>query len=238
MARRLRLIVEDIPYHVIQRGNNRNPIFYSDQDYLFFLKVLKEAKLKHPCLVYSYCLMPNHFHLLVEPKEKENLCLLMKLIGAKYVRYVNKKYERTGTLWEGRFKSCLIDEELYFITCLHYIETNPLRAGIVNLPEHYRWSSYRFRAFGETNDVLDFDPWYNSLADNESERQINYRNFFQDSISDSVLNIIRDMTNKGGIVGRDNFKSQIEKITGKEIIFRLPGRPRKKNKENGVRIIF
>ncbi|MFH0889433.1 MAG: transposase, partial [Planctomycetota bacterium] len=91
-------------------------MFYSEENYDFFLNVLREAKLRYPCFIYSYCLMTNHFHLLVEPKEKENLSLLIKLVGAKYVRYVNKNYRRTGTLWEGRFKSCLIDEKQYFLT--------------------------------------------------------------------------------------------------------------------------
>lgn len=103
MARRPRLFVADIPCHVVQRGNNRSPIFFSDDDYLFFLDVLQEAKHKHPCFIYGYCLMTNHFHLLIQPKEKNNISLLMKLLGAKYVRYVNKNYRRIGTLWQGRF---------------------------------------------------------------------------------------------------------------------------------------
>lgn len=226
MARKQRLIVPNIPYHVIQRGNNRNKIFYSEKDYNFFLNLLGEAKLKHPCLIYSYCLMTNHCHLLVEPKEKGNLSLLMKLVGAKYAHYVNKAYKRTGTLWEGRFKSCLVDEKQYFLTCLHYIEANPVRAGIVNSPESYRWSGYRFRAFGESNHILDLDQWYNSLADNNNDRQINYRKFFQNLKSEPLFKIIRDMTNKGGIYGKENFKVQIEQLTGRKIVFRPPGRPR------------
>ncbi|PIP19290.1 MAG: transposase, partial [Candidatus Omnitrophica bacterium CG23_combo_of_CG06-09_8_20_14_all_41_10] len=148
MARKPRLFVADIPCHVIQRGNNHSPIFFSDKDYLIFLAMLQEAKIKHPCSIYSYCLMANHFHLLIAPKEKENVSLLMKLLGAKYVRYVNKAHKRSGTLWEGRFKCSLIDGDPYFLTCLRYIEMNPVRAGIVNAPELYHWSSYRVRAFG------------------------------------------------------------------------------------------
>lgn len=230
MARRPRLFVADIPYHIVQRGNNKNPIFFSDEDYVFFLEVLREAKIKHPCFLYGYCLMTNHFHLLVKPKEKENASLLMKLLGAKYVRYVNKIYGRAGTLWEGRFKCSLIDEELYFLACLHYIEMNPLRAGITNSPELYRWSSYRVRAFGEKSSVLDLDPWYNSLGSNAQERQLRYRQFFRDSIPEPTWKLIREMTKKGGIVGGSNFKEQIQKITHREVILRLPGRPRKNEK--------
>jgi len=226
MARRPRLFVSNLPYHVIQRGNNKEPIFFSDKDYFFFLKVLQEAKIKHSCSVYGYCLMTNHFHLLVKPKEKENISLLMKLLGAKYVRYVNKTYKRTGTLWQGRFKCSLIDEELYFLTCLRYIEMNPLRAGMTNLPELYRWSSYRFRALGKKSSILDLDPWYESLGFDEKERQSNYRQLFQNSIPDTTCQLIREMSKKGGIVGSDNFKKRIEGLIGREVIFRRPGRPR------------
>lgn len=225
MARKPRIFVADIPYHIVQRGNNKTPIFFSDQDQLFFLDVLKEAKTKHPCFIYSYCLMPNHFHILISPKEKENASLLMKFLGAKYVRYVNKVYKRSGTLWEGRFKCSLIDEELYFLACLSYIELNPVRAGIVKVPELYRWSSYRFRAFGEKNSVLDLDPWYNSLGENPEKRQFNYRKFLQDLIAESTHKLIREMTNRGGVVGGDKFKEHIEEIIQREIIINPQGRP-------------
>lgn len=230
MARRPRLFVPDMPYHVVQRGNNRTPIFFSDNDYFFFLNVLAEAKNKHPCHIYGYCLMTNHFHLLIQPKERNNISLFMKLLGAKYVRYVNKNYGRTGTLWQGRFKCSLIDKELYFIACLHYIEMNPLRAGIVNSPELYHWSSYRFRAYGEKNHVLDIDPWYKSLGSGSHECQLNYRHFFDKAIPESSWNLIREMTNKGGFVGDIRFKEQIEEALCQKIIIRSPGRPRREEK--------
>ncbi len=227
MARRPRLFVVDVPCHVVQRGNNRIPIFLTDGDYLFFLKVLREAKTKHPCLIYGYCLMPNHFHLLVEPKKEENnVSLLIKLLGAKYVRYINKKYKRSGTLWEGRFKSSLIDKESYFLSCLRYIEMNPVRAGLGSSPELYRWSSYRVRAFGEKDPIVDLDSWYDSIGCNSGERQVKYRQFLQSLIPEPVLGFLREMTNKNGIVGDINFKAQIEKLIHKEIIIRSIGRPK------------
>ncbi|MBU0503557.1 MAG: transposase, partial [Candidatus Omnitrophica bacterium] len=225
MARRPRLFVSDVPYHVVQRGNNKIPIFLADQDYRIFLDTLQEAKTKHPCFIYSYCLMPNHFHLLIEPKEDNNVSLLIKLLGAKYVRYINKNYERSGTLWEGRFKCSLIDKELYFLTCLRYIEMNPVRAGIVNSPELYRWSSYRVRAVGERSFIVDMDHWYDNLGSNAEERQNKYRQFFQNSISDSALQLLREMTNKNGIVGSVNFKTRVEQFVHREIVIRSAGRP-------------
>ena len=228
MARRLRLFVTDVPYHVIQRGNNRNPIFFSEEDCSFFLNVLQEAKLKHPCFIYSYCLMVNHFHLLIQPKEKNNISLLMKLLGAKYVHYANRVYKRSGTLWEGRFRCSLIDKEQYFLACLRYIEMNPVRAGLVESPDLYRWSSYRFRALGEKNFILDLDPWYNSLGSNLLERRLAYRRFIKESIPESEWGLIKEMTNKNGIIGSDVFRGEIEKMIGARIVFRSPGRPLKK----------
>jgi len=228
MPRNPRLFVADVPCHVVQRGNNKVPIFLRDEDYLFFLEVLQEAKKKHPCFIYSYCLMTNHFHLLIEPKERDdNVSLLIKLLGSRYVRYVNKNYNRSGTLWEGRFKSSLIDRESYFLTCLHYIEMNPVRAGIVVSPELYRWSSYRVRAFGEKSPILDLDYWYNNLDFNPEERQAKYRHFFRHVIPRPKLDILREMTNKNGIIGSVAFKEQIEQVTHKKIVIRPVGRPRK-----------
>ncbi len=230
MSRKLRLFVTDMPYHVIQRGNNKNPIFFSDSDRLCFLNMLLEAKNKHPCFIYGYCLMSNHFHLLIQPKEKDNISLFMKLLGAKYVHYVNKTHNRTGTLWEGRFKCSLIDGETYFLTCLHYIEMNPVRSEIANSPELYYWSSHRFRAFGAESRILDFDSWYDGLGFDKQTRQFNYRQLFQFSTLGQSYEFIREMTNKGGIVGTDSFKERIERILHREIIFREPGRPKNQDK--------
>jgi len=206
LARKPRLFVADVPYHVIQRGNNKGVIFFSEQDYRFFLETLQEGKEKYPCSIYSYCLLTNHFHLLIEPKEKEGVSLLMKFLGVKYVSYINKFHNRTGTLWEGRFKCSLIDRETYFLSCLRYIEMNPVRAGIVKAPELYHWSSYRFRAFGEGNRVLDSDAWYDGLENNPERRQLLYRNLFQAPSPDLTDRLIREMTNKNSMVGEPGFR--------------------------------
>lgn len=228
MARKPRLFIAGMPYHIIQRGNNRIPIFLKEDDYLFFLELIQEAKAKYPCRLYSYCLMANHFHLLIEPvEEKENISLLIKLLGAKYVRYFNKKYKRSGTLWEGRFRGSLVDKEAYFLVCLRYIEMNPIRANITRYPELYPWSSYRFRAFGEKSNILDLDPWYDSLGYNLEERQVRYRQFFQNLFPESTVKLIREMTNKNGVVGSIDFKAYIERLTHRDITIRPIGRPRK-----------
>ena len=231
MARKPRLFVEGMPHHVVQRGNNRSPIFFKGADYLFFLNVLREAKEKHPCLLYGYCLMINHFHLLIAPLEVENITLLMKFLGAKYVRYVNKAYGRTGSLWEGRFKCSLVQDDAYFSTCLRYIEMNPVRAGLVASPEEYQWSSYRFRAYGEDYGILDRDPRYEGLGSCDQERQHEYRRFFMAAEADAEWTWVRETTLKGGILGNEEFKERIAQLTGQDVVLRPQGRPRKAKKQ-------
>jgi len=226
MARKPRLFIADFPYHVTQRGNNKSQIFFSKGDYQSFSEILLEAKCKHPCCIFAYCFMPNHVHLMIQPKEKDNVSLLMKLLAAKYAHYINKAHSRTGTLWEGRFKCCLIGEELYFLTCLYYIETNPVRAGIVGSPELYQWSSYRAKAFGEKNSIIDLSDWYLGLGPDAPTRQIRYRQFFQNFKPDSTTSLIREMTNKGAVVGSASFKEEIERKTGRKLAIRQPGRPK------------
>jgi len=227
MARKPRLLIAGMPYHIIQRGNNKIPIFAKEDDYRFFLELIQEAKAKHPCRLYGYCLMANHFHLLIEPiLKKENISLLIKLLGAKYVRYFNKKYKRSGTLWEGRFRASLVDKEAYFLACLRYIEMNPVRANISRYPELYPWSSYRFRAIGEESNILDSDSWYDSLGKNLEERQVKYRQSYQGLFPESTLKLIREMTNKNGVVGGTDFKTHIERLVHRETTIRPIGRPR------------
>ena len=132
MPRRARLAIAGIPWHIIQRGNNRCACFYHEEDYDLYLKQLATQAHKFGCLVHAYCLMTNHVHLLITPPEKDSASLLMKNLGQRYVQFINKTYQRSGTLWEGRFKSCLAQEEQYVLACYRYIELNPVRANMVS----------------------------------------------------------------------------------------------------------
>src|SRR3989338_10471781 len=146
MPRIARNTISDIPYHVIHRGNNHQRIFFSDEDYKYFLSLLLEAKRKYQCRVYSYVLMPNHIHFLLESlRNPENLAKFIKLIAQKYAQYINKRHKRTGTLWEGRFKSLPVSKDNYLLACCRYIELNPVRAHVVKDPKEYMWSSYRLK---------------------------------------------------------------------------------------------
>jgi len=146
MGRYARQAIANIPYHIINRGNNRQVIFFCDDDERFFLDALKVAKEKYPCKIYSFILMTNHIHLLLEAvEESRNLAYFIKHITQRYTQYINKYYKSSGALWEGRFKSSAISTDRYLLACSRYIEMNCVRAGIVNAPENYHFSSYRTR---------------------------------------------------------------------------------------------
>jgi len=150
--------------HVIIRGNNCEPIFYADEDYQFYLEKLKQACKKHQCKLHAYVLMTNHVHLLITPYKKEGISKAIQMLGRYYVQYFNHTYQRTGTLWEGRYKATLIDSEYYALACYRYIELNPVRAGMVASPEEYPWSSYHRNALAENNKLLVSHALYKALG--------------------------------------------------------------------------
>ena len=158
MARLPRFVIPGHPQHVIVRGNNREPIFYAEADYQFYLEKLKQACDKHSCDVHAYVLMTNHVHLLITPHKENGISKAMQMLGRYYVQYFNYSYERTGTLWEGRYKASLIDSNSYALICYRYIELNPVRADMVDHPSEYPWSSYRHNALGEKNELVIHHP--------------------------------------------------------------------------------
>jgi len=227
MPRQPRLVVAGYPHHIILRGNNRSAIFYDDEDRRFFINCLKEAKEKTKSKIYAWCFMPNHIHLLIEPKTERGLGNMMQSLGRRYVQYINKKHQRTGTLWEGRFKSSLVSKDEYLLACSCYIELNPVRAKIVKRLEDYLWSSYGYKAEGRKDSFLDEDPIYKDLGKTPKERQLNYKEWIRKSLSDKELNLIRTATQKGSIFGDKEFFEKIAKLLGRDIVLRLRGRPKK-----------
>jgi len=231
MPRVARSIISDTPYHIIHRGNNRQKIFFCEGDYRYFLSLLKEAKKKYNCKLFSYVLMPNHIHLILESSQSSgNLAKYVKLIAQKYAQYINKRYKRTGTLWEGKFKSSAISKDDYLLACSRYIEMNPVRANMVAEPEDYIWCSFRYK-IGESDgsELLDPDPLYADLGNNIIERQNNYRKRFKEYMPSQEWDLIREAINKGSIFGNDNFKDSMIKLLGKELNIRRRGRPKKEN---------
>jgi putative transposase len=211
MARLPRFVIPDHPQHVIVRGNNRDPIFYDDVDYLFYLAKLKQACDKHECDLHAYVLMTNHVHLLLTPRHAYSIGKTMQMLGRYYVQYFNYNYNRTGTLWEGRYKATLIDSERYLLTCYRYIELNPVRANMVEHPSEYPWSSHRYNALGKVNDNLKPHHLYLRLSETPADRQAAYRELFNVHIEDRALDELRDATNKAWVLGSAYFKQAIEK---------------------------
>lgn len=226
MARKPRYYLADVPCHVIQRGNNREPCFMADLDYVYYLDCLKEASQKYDCAVHAYVLMTNHVHLLVTPRKRKGISRLMQSVGRRYVQYINYSYKRTGTLWEGRHKANLIQSERYLLTCYRYLELNPVRAGLVDRPGDYPWSSYRSHANGAADPVIEDHAEYLGLGKTPEERHKAYRELFRHHIEEADLHSIRATTQQGVPLGNDRFREAIEQRLRQRISYRPRGRPR------------
>jgi len=209
MPRRARLVVTGIPWHIIQRGNNRSACFFADDDYYFYLSTLDEQARKVGCLIHAYVLMTNHVHLLLTPSRENSAALLMKNLGQRYVQYINRRYRRSGTLWEGRFKSCLTQSEIYVLTCYRYIELNPVRAGMVPRPGDYEWSSYLSNGEGRKSLLLTPHSEYLSLGSDKSTRLVAYRDLFHSHVEPEEIKAIRQATNGNFALGDTRFQEEI-----------------------------
>lgn len=210
MARLSRMVIPGQPQHIIVRGNNRSEIFCCDADYRYYLEKLQAACKKHDCQVHAYVLMTNHVHLLMTPFSETGLSKALQMLGRYYVQYFNYCYRRTGTLWEGRYKATLIDSESYLLACMRYIELNPVRADMVADPAEYPWSSYRFNALGQIDDLVTPHIEFHRLGADDSTRQAAYRTLFNQSISETQINEIREATNKAWVLGDSRFKERIQ----------------------------
>jgi putative transposase len=209
MARLPRFVIAGHPQHVIIRGNNRDPIFYADADYRFYLDKLQDACAKHGCDVHVYVLMTNHVHLLITPHTEDGISKTMQILGRYYVQYFNFTYNRTGTLWEGRYKASLVDSEAFALTCYRYIELNPVRADMVQHPAEYPWSSYRCNALGQASPLITPHYLYAALGESAEARQRAYMALFDAHIDLKTLDEIRHSANKAWVLGSDYFKDKI-----------------------------
>ncbi|MEO8385133.1 MAG: transposase [Betaproteobacteria bacterium] len=227
MPRRARISLPGIPWHIIQRGNNRSVCFHAEEDYQFYLHYLKEFAVKFGCAVHAYVLMTNHVHLLLTPAAEDSTSLLMKHLGQLYVQYVNRTYKRSGTLWEGRFRSCLTQSESYVLACYRYIELNPVRAGMVVKPQDYRWSSYHANGLGRANALIAPHDEYRRLGRTESDRREAYRALFRAHVDEALVNEIRGATNGNYALGDQRFQKQIETALGRRVVRGVSGRPPK-----------
>ena len=229
MPRPLRINAPNVFFHILNRGNNRQTVFRDEKDFIYFLQLVKRYKKELRFRLFHLCLMPNHIHFMLEPTVEGSLSKILLKLTLAYTRYFNKKYHAVGHVWQGRFKSSLIEKENYFIQCGLYVELNPVRAKLVVKPEDWPWSSYRFYAFGEKDnlvgELIDPDPYYLDLDEDHYNRQRKYRNNISDIMGEGFLEGIRQNLD-GGIFGSPNF-IQIAKEKFKIKSLKPPGRPRK-----------
>jgi putative transposase len=219
--------------HVIHRGNNRAQCFLSDGDRAFYLYRLGRALPHCGCVLHAYCLMDNHVHLLLTPASVKGCALLMKSVAQLYARYFNKTYKRTGYLWEGRFKSCLVQAERYLLTCYRYIEMNPVRAGMVPAADQFEWSSFRINAHGEKSMLITPHAEYEHLGATPSERQAAYRDLFGSAATATAAEEIRRATNGGFVLGDRSFKNAVARVVGRRVEASAPGRRPRGQGEHG-----
>lgn len=214
MARKKRLAPVNIPQHVIQRGNNRQLCFTSNEDMAAYAHWLRLGSEKFGVDVHAWVFMTNHVHLLMTPREDAAVSRMMQYLGRYYVRYFNHSYRRSGTLWEGRFKSCIVQEETYFLVCQRYIELNPVRAGMVSDPADYIWSSYRSNALGIDSVIRTPHPVYLKLGTSVELRLARYRALFAAQGNNQHLKEIREALDQGLVLGTGKFREEIEAMTG------------------------
>jgi putative transposase len=222
-----RLDVPGVPQHVIQRGNDRQPCFFSEADYLRYRNDLREIALREGCAVHAYVLMTNHVHLLMTPAVAGAVARVMQSLGRRYVRHINDRYHRTGTLWEGRYKACLVDDGDYLMQCYRYIELNPLRAAMVVDPRDYTWSSHLANAYGHHDPLVTPHSAYLALSSDLIQRQLTYRGLVMETLDPAEVEAIRQHVQRQHAYGSHRFRAAIEKQLGRTAGPRKIGRPRK-----------
>jgi putative transposase len=222
MPRPLRLILPGVAVHIIQRGNNRVACFRNDSDYLIYLGHLRQLSEKYDCAVHAYCLMTNHVHLLLTPGAAGACTALMRDLGQRYVQYFNRRHERSGTLWEGRFRSCIAESAHYVLGCYRYIELNPVRAGIVDHPTGYLWSSYAVNSGMRSDPLVTPHAEFAALAGDAERRCAAYRGLFEQQLDAVLQEAIRAATNAGYPLARNAFKAKVLAPLGWKM---EPGKP-------------
>ncbi|EXJ13603.1 transposase [Imhoffiella purpurea] len=227
MARLPRFVLPGYPQHVIQRGNNRQQILFEEDDYWFIWEKLGVAAQKFECDIHAYVLMPNHFHLLVTPHVENGIGKLMQYVGRYYVQYFNHRYDRTGTLWEGRYRATLVEPKGYLQAVSHYVEANPVRAGLVGHPSDYGWSSYAANAEGADDELVTPHLEYERLGRSAKARREQYAKSAETPASETRLKEIRDSTNKAWVLGTSAFCSEVEGMLNRRALPRPRGGDRR-----------
>lgn len=224
MPRRPRITLSHVPLHLVQRGNNRQTCFFTDKDRLAYLRWLEEYAGETDCSIHAYVLMSNHVHLLLTPSTPRAAGTMMKRLGQRFVQYINRSYGRSGTLWEGRFRSCIVQEDHHLLCCHRYIELNPVRAGMVSEPSQYPWSSFRINAHGGASSLVTPHPVYTAMGADARTRRAAYRELFREHLGDETIDQIRGATNGNYALGDTDFQQHMEQALGRRVSRRRRGR--------------
>lgn len=225
MPRQARLRIPGLPLHLVQRGHNKAPCFLQERDFRVYLSLVDELSPLYGCAVHAYVLMTNHVHLLLTPERADGASFLMKYLGQRFAQYFNRKYGHSGSLFEGRFRSCIVDSDAYLLSCYRYVEMNPVRAGMVDHPSEYRWSSYHTNAEGRPSDFVVAHPLYVALAENPDERRRLYRSLFEVPEAPDDLRRMREAVNSGTALARESFLVELDERTRARATKRARGRP-------------
>ena len=225
MARLPRLTVAGYPHHLIQRGNNRQTIFAGQADYEVLLDLLHESARKHEVALHAYVLMSNHFHLLATPPTLEAIPQMMQSVGRRYVRHFNQQQARTGTLWEGRYKSTLIQAERYLLACMAYIDLNPVRAGLVAEPVDYRWSSHGHYIGRHPDRLITPHPLYWEMGNTPFAREVAYGEMVRAGIAPELQRSLTDSALRGWALGEPDYVADLQRRTERRVVRARAGRP-------------
>ena len=225
MPRKPRFYLPYVPIHIVQRGHSREPVFFEDQDYATYAHWLKKGSEKYRVAIHAFVLMTNHVHLLVTPEKGRDVSLFMQYVGRRYVPYINYKYGKSGSLWEGRYKASLVQENSYFLMVMRYIELNPVRASMVEMPGHYRWSSFCHNIGTKKISFLSSHAIYQGLGACEEARQKAYQFLFKAHIDEANLKRIRESWQTGTPLGNDWFREKVEHQLQCKVGLARRGRP-------------
>lgn len=227
MARLPRFPLAGMPQHVVQRGNDKQACFHEPRDYRCYLSYLAEALTHCECALHAYALMGNHVHLLVTPQRAGGVSHLMQCLGRRYVRAFNTWHGRTGTLWEGRYKSGLVDSDHYLLACYRYIEMNSVRAGLVDVPGAYRWSSFHANAAGRHDSLVTAHPTYLALGRDAAATRVAYRKLFDTQLEDGTLEEIRRCVSQQVVLGSEGARNRWQTALQRRTAPASPGRRRR-----------
>lgn len=225
MPRRVRMYVPGYTYHIVHRGNNRTACFFEEENFRIYMRYMCEVLQRYGNSLHAYCLMTNHVHLLLTAECEDSISNFMKVVCSRYAQYINKKYARTGTLWEGRHKASAIDSENYLLKCYRYIELNPVAAHIVDRPEEYAWTSHHSNAWSEQDPLVSAHESYLALGSDQGSRCENYRSLFDEALSREDSHAIHSAVQSSLPLGSNKFIREIESRAGRSIGYAHRGRP-------------